>query len=103
MPVNPFSPAQITAMPQGVLAFLQYDFYIAILAALIWTAFRHRELEVLRASEGAEGPWWINILTFLTNVIAFGPGATVIGPAYLWEAELELMAMQKLGSVHEEE
>lgn len=103
-PANPFTPVQITAMPQGVLAFLKYDFYIGIFAALILTVFRHEELEILKSSEGAKAPqWWINILILLTNVICLGPGATVIGYAYLREAELELMVMRRLGSIHEEE
>jgi hypothetical protein len=99
-PANPFSPIQIKAMPQGVLAFLQYDFYIGIFAALVWTAFRHQELEVLKSRDSAKTPqWWINILTLLTNVISFGPGSTVIGYAYLREAETELIAARKLESI----
>jgi hypothetical protein len=100
MPANQFSPVQITAMPQGVLAFLQYDFYTGIFATLIWTAFRYQELDDLKSSEGAKAPpRWINIMILLTNVISFGPGATLIGYAYLLEAETELMAMRKLESM----
>lgn len=93
MPANPFSPVQITAMPQGVLAFLQYDCYIGILAALIWTAFRQHQLEVLK---GNSSTLWGNILMLFANVILLGPGATVVGYAYHREAELELMAMRRL-------
>jgi hypothetical protein len=100
MPANPVSPVQITAMPQGVLAFLQYDFYIGIVTALIWTAFRHRELEILKAREGASAAqWWVNIGTMFTNVICLGPGATVVSFAYLREAELELKAMRRLETI----
>ena len=93
MPANPFLPLQITAMPQGVLAFLQYDFYIGILAALIWTMYRQHELEIFK---GSSSHLWVSIWTLCINVICFGPGATVIGYAYLREAELELMAMRRL-------
>jgi hypothetical protein len=104
MPANPFSPVQIRAMPQGVLAFLQYDFYIGTLAALIWTAFRHQELEVLKASESSKGAqWWPTLFALSVNVICFGPGATVVSYSYLREAELELMSMRRLESIEEQE
>lgn len=103
MPANPFSPVQIRAMPQGVLAFLQYDFYIGILAALIWTAFRHQELEALKASESSKAAqWWRTIFVMSANVICVGPGATVVGYTYLREAELEAMSMWRLESISDE-
>jgi hypothetical protein len=104
MPANPFSPVQIRAMPQGVLVFLQYDFYIGTLAALIWTAFRHQELEVLKASESSKGAQWLpTIFALSVNVICFGPGATVVSYSYLREAELELMSMRRLESIEGQE
>jgi hypothetical protein len=94
IPANPFSPVQIAAMPEGVLAFLQYDFYNGMLATLIWTTVRHYQLQVLKASVGLEGQkWWTVVFILFVNVLFVGPGAAVVGFASLREAELELTVM----------
>jgi len=91
-PANPFVPVAVGGFADGVLAFLQYDYAVGMVAALVWVAGLRGQAVRWAAGRGkgvagAEG----GVVEGVLVVVLEGPGSLVA--KWAWEREVLLLGV----------
>jgi hypothetical protein len=92
VPANAFAPVAVRGFADGVLAFLQYDYAVGMVAALVWVAGL-RGLAVRWAASRGKGVAGVDggVVEAVLVVVLEGPGSLMA--KWAWEREVLLLGV----------